>query len=62
MEIRKGPSLGDLTPEEERLYRQTPDMSTFYDCAKDRRTIIFSNSREETGILCDNAADSRAPR
>lgn len=51
-EIRKGPSLGDLTPEEDETISSDPGYEYIYDCAKDRRTIIFSNSREETEYVC----------
>ncbi len=52
-EVRQGPSAGDLTPEPEELTRTIdPGYEYVYDCVKDKRALVFSNSREETEYVC----------
>ena len=52
-EIREGPSQGDLTPEADELPNMIdPGYEYVYDCVKDYRALVFSNSREETEYVC----------
>lgn len=52
-EIRKEPSLGDLSPlPEETPTAIDPGYEYVYDCVRDKRALVFSNSREETEYVC----------
>lgn len=52
-EIRKEPSLGDLSPQADELPSMIdPGYEYIYDCVKNYRALVFSNSREETEYVC----------
>ncbi len=55
-EIRKEPSLGDIALGADGVTStQTvidPGYEYVYDCVKDKRALVFSNSREETEYVC----------
>ncbi|MCD7832330.1 MAG: DEAD/DEAH box helicase [Firmicutes bacterium] len=52
-EVRKSPSLGDMEPDSSQLPASIdPGYEYIYDCTKDMRALVFSNSREETEYVC----------
>ncbi len=52
-EIRQSPSLGDMSPDTSQLPPSIdPGYEYIYDCTKDKRALVFSNSREETEYIC----------
>ena len=52
-EIRKAPSQGDLETAPEQMPSEIdPGYEYVYDCVKGRRSLVFSNSREETEYVC----------